>query len=113
MAEYVNRYVRKEYKTFSQEVDQFLAPHFVTPLREKHKQPLKALRSWLKRVEESRSRQALLPDDATKINLLRSEGHFVDSVRTLRLSNRFLKRWITSKFKPMTVAQTPLERFFA
>ena len=34
-AEYVHRYVHTEYKKFSKEVDQFLAPHFVTPFRER------------------------------------------------------------------------------
>ena len=113
IAEYVHRYVRTEYKTFSNEVDQFLTPHLANPLQERLTQPLKALCGWLKRVEESRSRQALLQKVTTKITVLRSEGHFVDAIRVLRLSNRFLKRWITSKLQPVTTAQTHLERFFA
>ena len=104
MAEYVHRYVRTEYRKFSNQVDQILAQHFVTPLREKLTQPLKALRFLLKRVEESHPFQALIQAATTKIGVLRSDEHFVHAFRILRLSNRLLKRWIQRKFHSLLTA---------
>ena len=105
----------EEYRKFSTEVDQFLAPHFDTPLREKFHEPLKVLRYWLKRgVEKSRTRQALIKEATTnKIAVLRSDGHFVDIIRILRLSNKLLKQWIQRKFQPMITAQMSLKSFIS
>ena len=87
--------------------------HFDKPIAEQLKATLKGLRYWLKRVEEARIRQRLIRDAKVKIQQIQADNNFIDTEEILTMSNRALRKWISSKFVPTADSQTTIDRFFS